>query len=117
MRIHLKYFSFVAFIFLLASCSKKTTTPTTTTQSTSSTEQADRRGGDRKGKKGKKERPQFADMLAKMDANKDGKLALAEADGRLKEMFPQIDQNQDGFITEEEFKNAPKPKKRGGGRN
>lgn len=108
---YLKCFSFVAFVFMLASCSQKTAAPTTT-QSTSSNEQANRRGGARKG-----ERPLFADLLTKMDANKDGKLALAEVEGPLKDSFPQIDKDQDGFITEEEFKNAPRPGRRRGGRN
>ena len=47
-----------------------------------------------------------------MDSGKDGKLSVAEVKGPLKERFADIDTNEDGFITEEEFEKAPKPKKR-----
>jgi Ca2+-binding EF-hand superfamily protein len=46
-----------------------------------------------------------------MDANKDGKLAKAEVQGRLKDNFDKADTNGDGFITEEEFKNMAPPKR------
>lgn len=114
MRI-LKSFSLFIFMVLLASCSQKTTTPTTQ-NSTVVNPQADQREGGRK-KGGKKERPQFADLLTKMDVNKDGKLDISETDGRLKETFTTIDINNDGFITEEEFNNAPRPQRPRGGRN
>ena len=113
MRIFLNYFSIVLAILVLSACSQKSTTAATTAQGSST--QAQQRSGERKGKR---ERPKFDDLLSKMDVNKDGKLALTEVDDRLKERFPQIDTNQDGFLTEEEFKNAPKPQrgKRGGQR-
>ena len=111
MRIFLNYFSIVLAILLLSACSQKSTSTAASTAQGSST-QADQRSGERKGKR---ERPKFADLLSKMDVDKDGKLALTEVDDRLKERFPQIDTNQDGFLTEEEFKNAPKPQRGGRG--
>lgn len=65
-----------------------------------------------RGEKGKKERPKFAQLLKDMDANDDGKLSKDEVKGRLKEHFDKVDLNEDGFITEEEFKKAPRPKRR-----
>jgi len=57
-----------------------------------------------------KERPTFEQLLEKMDENDDGKLSLKEVKGPLADHFDQIDTNEDGFITEEEFSKAPKPK-------
>jgi len=48
-----------------------------------------------------------------MDANEDGKLSEEELKGPLKDNFDKIDTDEDGFITEEEFDKAPKPKGRG----
>lgn len=53
-------------------------------------------------------RPEFPELLNKMDANKDLKLSEAEVEGPLKDIFAQIDENKDGVITEDEFKNAPR---------
>ena len=58
----------------------------------------------------RKERPTYAELLTKMDTDKDGKLAQSEAKGPLKDHFSKIDTNEDGFVTEEEFVKAPKPK-------
>jgi len=106
----------VAFLLIfMSACSQKTTTPSTQTTTTASQEQASQRG--QKGQRGgKRERPQFSDMLAKMDTNKDGMLSLVETDGdeKLKKGFTKIDINQDGFITAAEFENAPRPPRRGG---
>lgn len=60
-----------------------------------------------------KEKPTFAELLTKMDKNKDGKLAESEVEGPLKKDFSVIDTNKDGFITEAEFAKAPHPKKGG----
>ncbi len=57
------------------------------------------------------ERPTYAKLLEKMDANEDGQLSKEEVKGRLKKMFTDIDTDEDGFISEEEFKNMPKPKR------
>ena len=89
-------------VFSLAACTAKTTeTPTE-----SETTEKSKRGGGQKGK-----RPQFADLLAKMDTNKDGKLAKSEVKGRLQDNFAKADTNGDGFITEDEFKNMAPPKR------
>jgi Ca2+-binding EF-hand superfamily protein len=53
--------------------------------------------------------PKFADLIAKMDKNKDGKLSKDEIDGPLKNDFAKVDLNKDGFITEDEFKKAAPP--------
>ena len=60
----------------------------------------------------RRERPTFAEMIKKMDANEDGKLSKDEIKGRLKERFDVIDADEDGFITEEEFEKAPKPERK-----
>ncbi|OBX24440.1 hypothetical protein BAA08_00100 [Bizionia sp. APA-3] len=62
--------------------------------------------------KDQKKPPTFSELLEKMDANKDGKLAKEEISGNLKNHFSEVDTDKDGFITEEELKNAPRPKKR-----
>ncbi|SEA11449.1 EF hand [Flavobacterium gillisiae] len=64
-----------------------------------------------RGQEGKK--PPTAEQLMKeMDANKDGKLALAELKGPIKEDFKKIDLNKDGFLSLEELKKAPKPERK-----
>lgn len=60
----------------------------------------------------KKERPTFAKLLEEMDANEDGKLAASEVKGPIKDNFVKIDTDEDGFISEEEFKKAPKPERK-----
>ncbi|WP_452223370.1 EF-hand domain-containing protein [Lacinutrix chionoecetis] len=61
---------------------------------------------DRQGKKP----PTFKELLKEMDKDKDGKLSKAEIKGPLSEHFDKVDLDEDGFITEKEFKKAPKPK-------
>ena len=69
----------------------------------------------RDGKRGGKGRPDPTQMLAQMDANKDGKLDKTEVKGPMAENFSSFDTNNDGFITLEELKNAPKPQRGGRG--
>ena len=59
--------------------------------------------------KGKKP-PTFKELLTKMDANKDGKLAKVEVKGPLKDDFAKIDKDEDGYITEAELKKMGPPK-------
>jgi len=59
----------------------------------------------------RKRPPKFEELIKKMDADKDGKISKTEAKGPLKKAFGKIDGNEDGFITEEEFNKAPKPKR------
>ena len=47
-----------------------------------------------------------------MDKNEDGKLSLDEIKGPLKEDFSKVDTDEDGFITEDEFKKAPKAERK-----
>jgi Ca2+-binding EF-hand superfamily protein len=58
-------------------------------------------------KRGK--RPVYSDLLSRLDTNNDQKISAQEVKGPLKIHFSKIDSNQDGFITETEFKNAPPP--------
>ena len=48
-----------------------------------------------------------------MDANKDGKLSAKEVKGPLSEDFDRLDANDDGFLTEDELKNARPPRQNG----
>lgn len=47
--------------------------------------------------------PNFANMLKRMDDNRDGKISKTEAKGKLKENFTNRDKNNDGYITEDEL--------------
>ena len=58
-----------------------------------------------------KQKPSVDAIFEKMDVNKDGKLAVDEVKGPLKEKFTVIDADADGFITKEEMEHAPKPEK------
>jgi Ca2+-binding EF-hand superfamily protein len=60
----------------------------------------------------KKEPPTFSQLLEEMDANKDGKLAKSEVKGPLKNDFAKIDTDEDGYISEKELENAPKPERK-----
>ncbi|MBP1841621.1 EF-hand domain-containing protein [Formosa algae] len=62
-----------------------------------------RGGGDQK------EPPTYAKLLEEMDANEDGKLEESEVKGPLKDEFATIDTDEDGYISEKEFEDAPKP--------
>ncbi len=66
------------------------------------------KGGDQQGGP-----PNFSQLLSEMDTNKDGKLEKAEIKGPLADDFTKVDSNNDGFISEEEFKNAPRPERNG----
>jgi len=63
--------------------------------------------------KERKQPPTFDQLLKDLDTNEDGKLSKEEVKGPLKEEFAKVDTDEDGFITENEFKKAPKPKGRG----
>ncbi|MEI6866607.1 EF-hand domain-containing protein [Flavicella sp.] len=60
----------------------------------------------------RKEQLTFAELLEKFDKDGDLKLSIEEVEGPLKENFISIDTNEDGYITEEEFNNAPKPERK-----
>ena len=93
-------------LFLFGACAQKTQEATTTANRPSN----ERTKQDRPKRGGP---PPFSDLLAKMDSNNDGQLSVSEVQGRLKDDFTTIDANSDGFITETEMENAPKPKRRG----
>ena len=49
--------------------------------------------------------PEFAEVLAKFDTNKDGKLSIEESpDDKTKAYFPYIDLNHDGFLDAEDWR-------------
>jgi len=50
--------------------------------------------------------PSYKELLQKMDANDDGKLAKNEVKGPLSRDFKHLDANEDGFITESELENG-----------
>mgnify|MGYP001627941889 CR=1 FL=1 len=52
--------------------------------------------------------PNFMMLLEEMDLNDDGKLSKEEVQGPLLEDFSKIDENEDGFITEDEFEKMSK---------
>ncbi|MBT8244148.1 MAG: EF-hand domain-containing protein [Winogradskyella sp.] len=53
--------------------------------------------------------PSADQLIAKMDANKDGKLSKSEIKGPLANDFSKVDTNNDGYISKEELEKAPKP--------
>lgn len=62
----------------------------------------------------KGDRPQLTQLIAEMDANKDGKLAKAEVKGPLANDFDKIDADKDGFLTEAELQKmeaSPPPRR------
>ncbi len=63
------------------------------------------RGGDRKG-------PPSIDEVFKMDVNGDNRLSPSEvSESPMARHFTEIDSNNDGFISKEEFQNAPRPQR------
>lgn len=57
--------------------------------------------------------PSFSQLLSEMDTDGDGQLEKDEVQGPLSDDFTKVDSNNDGFITEEEFDNAPRPERNG----
>ena len=55
--------------------------------------------------------PNYAQLLAQMDAYEDGKLSQAEVKGPLRRDFSRVDSNGDGFITKAELESAPRPQR------
>lgn len=100
--------SIIAIVVLLGFTSCNSTSNTTNTDASKSSQQTETRTETRQ----RGERPDAAQMLAEMDANKDGKLSKEEVKGPLQEQFSKIDTNDDDFISKEELENAPKPERR-----
>ncbi len=67
--------------------------------------------GQSQNREGKKKPPTFNELLKEMDADENGKLSKEELKGPIKNDFSKVDSDADGFITKEEFDNAPKPKR------
>jgi Ca2+-binding EF-hand superfamily protein len=47
-----------------------------------------------------------AQLLERMDTNKDGKISRAEAKGKIAELFDQLDTNKDGYLDKNELRRA-----------
>lgn len=106
-------FIFIAFaVFSLGACAHKTAQNTAENRPAQQQNRPPQQGRG-EGQRGQQGRPSFSDLLSRMDANKDGKLAQAEVQGPLKDNFTTIDTDKDGFISEAEFNNAPAPPQRG----
>ena len=73
---------------------------------------AQQRGGQRPERKQRPTPPSFEELLEKMDANDDGKLAKDEVAGPLAKDFNRIDTNEDGFISENELPKGKSDRKR-----
>src|ERR1700742_2710403 len=57
-------------------------------------------------------KPDFANMLAKADANKDGVITRAELTDARAKLFARLDRNSDGYLTKDD---APRHSLSGGG--
>jgi len=104
---------FLIFTFLAASLSfscKSNKVQTTDASQNAEVRNNDR--GDRPARGERKARPSVEEVF-KMDVNNDGKLSKIEVEqeANLLRGFDSIDTNSDGFITVEEFQNAPKPER------
>lgn len=55
--------------------------------------------------------PSLKQIFKDLDKDEDGKISLKEVKGPLKKDFKKIDTNKDGFLSKEEMKKAPKPKR------
>ncbi len=55
--------------------------------------------------------PPVEKIMRDLDTNNDGKIALSEVKGPLKNDFENIDVNEDGFLSKKELKQAPRPKR------
>ncbi|MEM7380119.1 MAG: EF-hand domain-containing protein [Bacteroidota bacterium] len=57
-------------------------------------------------------RPSLDQLFADLDENEDDKLSKTEIKGPLKRDFDKFDTDEDGYLTREELKKAPKPEGR-----
>ncbi len=105
-RTTVKLALFCVIATLSISCKTKAQTTDTTT-----VEKREQQRGQERPKNG--QRPSVEELFAKMDTNKDGKLAKTEVKGPLQKDFAKIDSNGDGFISAEELEKAPKPNRQG----
>jgi Ca2+-binding EF-hand superfamily protein len=95
----LKASSFLALILFIASCNQNATSPSSTQSAENSkTTSPNAERATRNGKK-----PEFKNVLARVDTNNDGKISKSEAKGPLVNAFDKLDADGDGFITEKEF--------------
>lgn len=86
----------LSFLLLMGACNSSKNTKETSDQAPQERQQSRKQGGP----------PDAAQAIAQMDANADGKLSINEVKGRLKDDFPKIDSNGDGFLTKAELESA-----------
>ena len=53
-------------------------------------------------------RPSIKQLFKDLDSNEDGLISYKESKGPLKENFKKVDTNKDGFVSKEEMTKAPK---------
>jgi Ca2+-binding EF-hand superfamily protein len=72
-----------------------------------------------KGNRDRKEQtlPSIKQIFKDLDTNEDGKISLKEVKGPLKKDFKKIDTNENGFLSKKEIKKASKPKRKKRPRN
>ncbi|WP_299364308.1 YHYH protein [Winogradskyella sp.] len=61
---------------------------------------------DNRARRGRRYTPSFSELLEKMDKDNDKRISKNEAQGPLHDFFDRVDANKDGYLTEEEVKNA-----------
>jgi len=106
MKSIINLFSVAVLSIVLVGCASQNNQATNNNQRP---QQNGQRGGQQGGQRGTP--PSFDQMLSEMDANNDGKLSKGEVKGRLAEDFDNVDTDNDGFITESELENAPRPQR------
>ena len=103
---------FIAGLVLICATSCKSKKTTTEAETPTATEQSQStKRGDRPQKDGKK--PSATELMTKLDIDGNGMLSKAEAKGHLLEQFSTVDTNNDGSLSLDEVKNAPKPSRQG----
>lgn len=98
----------LSLLLLATSCAKKTSDATTMQRQDQQEMRQPRRGNNTQQSK----RPTAGELIAQLDANKDGKLEKLEAKGPIAQDFDKLDKDQDGFLSVDEIEAAGPPQRR-----